>query len=230
MSISEEARALIKRTLDELNSMKTPYVPATIEYSLPLPTREHIEPKNLKSKDKLELMKLEMASAVIRASTERVNPPREEPLVKSPIEQMLLMALLYWRNGHELEPLFASDRAMIAKQDADDLDRLGLSWWDSVGHYGNWFLFAQVPVDRYTLDFAIVSRLGRIVVECDEHDFHERTKEQAKHDRQRDRALQLLGWKVLRFTGSEIYADAHECVAEILEAMDGARKEREAAE
>ncbi len=53
------------------------------------------------------------------------------------------------------------------------------------------------------------------IVECDGHEFHERTKEQAKKDRSRDRAFQAAGIPVFRFTGSEIYADPQECAREV---------------
>jgi very-short-patch-repair endonuclease len=55
-----------------------------------------------------------------------------------------------------------------------------------------------------------------MIVECDGHDFHEKTKEQARRDKQRDRFLQSRGYKVLRYTGSEIWADPTECSDEIL--------------
>lgn len=83
----------------------------------------------------------------------------------------------------------------------------------------------QYPLVRgdkaYRLDFGIVVRgvdksvRGRIAVECDGHDFHERTKEQAKRDRKRDRDLQAAGWRVLRFTGSEIYQDSRACAGSV---------------
>ncbi len=41
-------------------------------------------------------------------------------------------------------------------------------------------------------------------MECDGHDFHERTKEQAQRDKARDRDLQMAGWQIARFTGAEI--------------------------
>ena len=47
----------------------------------------------------------------------------------------------------------------------------------------------------------------RLIVECDGHDFHERTKEQAARDRERDRAAQLAGMEIFRFTGSELWRD-----------------------
>jgi very-short-patch-repair endonuclease len=56
----------------------------------------------------------------------------------------------------------------------------------------------------------------RAVIECDGHDFHERTKEQARYDRRRDREVQGFGLPILRFTGSEIYADAVACGHQVL--------------
>lgn len=57
---------------------------------------------------------------------------------------------------------------------------------------------------------------ARIAVELDGHNWHERSKEQAKADKSRDRALAAAGWHVLRFTGSEIYEDPARCVVECL--------------
>jgi len=68
---------------------------------------------------------------------------------------------------------------------------------------------------KYRLDFAIDPEEERIAVECDGHEFHERTKEQAARDKGRDRALQAAGWRVLRFTGSEIWADPGKCAREV---------------
>lgn len=45
------------------------------------------------------------------------------------------------------------------------------------------------------------------MVECDGHNYHERTSEQAKRDRKRDRDLTSQGFTVVRFTGSEIVSD-----------------------
>mgnify|MGYP003580046510 CR=1 FL=1 len=58
-----------------------------------------------------------------------------------------------------------------------------------------------------------------MIVECDGHEFHERTKQQARRDKQRDRFFQSIGYKVLRFTGSEIWADPDECASEIIEQL-----------
>ncbi len=90
---------------------------------------------------------------------------------------------------------------------------------------GAWALTAQRYAGRYRLDLALESRFGGLAIEADGHDFHERTKDQAAHDRRRDRVLQSAGWIVLRFTGAEIWRDADACAGEVLDHM--ARLERE---
>ena len=81
----------------------------------------------------------------------------------------------------------------------------------------------QVTVEdrAYRLDFAVEpgdidpifdnDRFGLglreplIAVELDGHDFHERTREQVVRRNQRDRDLQVSGWKIFHFSGSEVY-------------------------
>lgn len=54
----------------------------------------------------------------------------------------------------------------------------------------------------------------RFAIECDGHDFHEKTKEQARADKARERELLRVGFLVLRFSGSEIWRDAAACAEE----------------
>jgi very-short-patch-repair endonuclease len=92
----------------------------------------------------------------------------------------------------------------------------------AMDHVGSVVVMREVSVKetKYTADFWLL-RLGTgekpIIVECDGHEFHERTKEQAEHDRKRDRRLTALGHKVLRFTGREIWRDPMKCATEALE-------------
>lgn len=61
-----------------------------------------------------------------------------------------------------------------------------------------------------------------LAVECDGHDYHNLTKEQAAHDRSRDRALLIERDLItLRFTGSEIYRDSYRCANEAIDALLG---------
>lgn len=80
----------------------------------------------------------------------------------------------------------------------------------------------QVNVGPYTADFIIsvedeTSTLPKIDFECDGHDFHERTKEQAEHDKKRDRYFQQNGYIVFRYTGREIWRDPESCATEAFE-------------
>jgi hypothetical protein len=61
----------------------------------------------------------------------------------------------------------------------------------------------------------------KVVVECDGHEFHERTKEQARADKSRDRELTAMGYTVLHFTGSEIHADPWKCAREVYRVLIG---------
>lgn len=78
----------------------------------------------------------------------------------------------------------------------------------------------QEKIGNYTVDFLIeVYEKKYIVIECDGHEFHEKTKEQAKHDKERDRFLQKEGYPVYRFTGSEIFNNPLHILSEIEEIL-----------
>jgi very-short-patch-repair endonuclease len=84
------------------------------------------------------------------------------------------------------------------------------------------FIWRQVPVIDWPVDFLIgvtipgETKIKWLVIECDGHDYHERTKEQAARDRSRDRALQSRGYTMFRFTGSEIFRDPVRCAEQVL--------------
>ena len=69
-------------------------------------------------------------------------------------------------------------------------------------------LVAQYYIDsvsvRTRLDFAFLK--GKVAIYCDGYEYHS-DKEAFRVDREQSRELQLLGWVVLRFTGSEINSD-----------------------
>lgn len=90
-----------------------------------------------------------------------------------------------------------------------------------------YFLHPQIPIvineQTYRVDFLIApmscefdTNFPHLIIECDGHDFHEKTPEQATRDKQKDRALQLAGYKVIRFTGSEIYKNPRRCAREVI--------------
>lgn len=57
--------------------------------------------------------------------------------------------------------------------------------------------------------------IEKIIVEIDGHDFHERTKEQAIRDRSRDRLMTREEFRVLRFTGTEVFQNREKVNSEI---------------
>lgn len=71
---------------------------------------------------------------------------------------------------------------------------------------------------RYRIDFVYPGK--PIAIELDGHDYH-KTKEQRTADAQRERALQSMGWTVIRFTGTEIYHDTQKCVLETIRLSAG---------
>lgn len=77
----------------------------------------------------------------------------------------------------------------------------------------------QAEIGRFRVDFVLFFRAGeklaRYVIECDGHDFHERTKEQAGRDKKRDRMLQTMGYQVFRYTGSEIWRNGDDLLDEL---------------
>ncbi|VED60436.1 DUF559 domain-containing protein [Staphylococcus simulans] len=65
-------------------------------------------------------------------------------------------------------------------------------------------------------------RSTSLCIECDGHDFHEKTKQQVQKDKQRERDIISNGYTIIRFTGSEIFNSPIKCAREttrILEEM-----------
>lgn len=65
-------------------------------------------------------------------------------------------------------------------------------------------LTPQHKVDKYRLDFAIPP--AKFAVEIDGHNYHS-TPAQKASDTARQRDLEMLGWRIIRFTGREVYGD-----------------------
>jgi very-short-patch-repair endonuclease len=77
------------------------------------------------------------------------------------------------------------------------------------------YLLVQQAVPGFIADFVGAPVQARpCVIECDGHDFHSHRQQQAR-DRKRDRDLQLAGYTILRFTGSQIVTDPNACAAEV---------------
>jgi very-short-patch-repair endonuclease len=68
---------------------------------------------------------------------------------------------------------------------------------------------AEHAVGQYSVDIALVG--PRIAIEADGDYWHGNARQQAK-DRQKTGYLTAQGWRVFRFTETEIKADASACI------------------
>lgn len=130
-------------------------------------------------------------------------------LVESPIEELFLAAA-WARNGwFGLNRRLIRDGLPVVEVNDPSLpERLLIEPQAKVGKYACDFLL--------TLEWLAPTPPLRVSVgvEMDGHDFHEKTKAQAAHDKKRDRFFASEGLTVLRFTGSEVTRNAVSCVDE----------------
>ena len=126
----------------------------------------------------------------------------------SPIEEALLAALLTENSAfyYEGEPILLAPGQPVSLPEPGDDAAEAL-----------FILAPQLAVAGYKIDIAACYTYTgkRVAIECDGHDFHEKSREQAAHDKARDRALVAAGWPVMRFTGSEIHKDPFACAMQV---------------
>jgi len=88
------------------------------------------------------------------------------------------------------------------------------------------YMAPQFKIAQYRVDFLIQDADAsiKLVVEIDGHDFHEKTKEQARRDKKRERELTALGYRVIRFTGSEVFLNYATCWKETVSIFASIRR------
>lgn len=150
-------------------------------------------------------------------------------LCESPIEARMLLGLVCSCGLHDLTVKVANvEQGEVYVSQGSSYEERAL------------WIFPQLKVGDHRVDFAVSSvfdntqiKIARMVgkpdppgplqieqrlaIECDGHDFHERTSEQATRDKSRDRDLLNLGYPVMRFTGSEIVAGPLKCAAQVMD-------------
>jgi len=160
---------------------------------------------------------------------------RDQPWGESPIEHLLYAALVICahRENRCIVAVSRFGKGCLPGGRDYPLEKAhnGESIMGRIGMTA--FIEKQVQIAGWRVDFVLhypadagghdengYPILRRLIVECDGHAYHERTKEQAARDRSRDRVAQLEGLPILRFTGSEIWSDPAGCADEILEFME----------
>lgn len=131
-------------------------------------------------------------------------------VTRSPIESLLASAMLDEAFGRVVPEAYDDQRVLFVSVLRAPAPPGPEAWFR---------LETLAPIGPYEADILLseVHAPDRIlaVVECDGHEFHERTKEQAAHDKRRDRYLAAEGYRVLRFAGSEIFADPNHAAREV---------------
>jgi very-short-patch-repair endonuclease len=70
---------------------------------------------------------------------------------------------------------------------------------------------------KYRIDFGDPTR--KIGVELDGYEFHS-SKDQFTKDRERQRELEMLGWRLIRFSGREVHNDSQDCVRQLIKWLE----------
>lgn len=128
---------------------------------------------------------------------------------ESPIEQAYCMTLFQADGVHAIPGDF---EPAALKTMATDRPRL--------------FVFAQQPIEPFRADFLLVGRSPLeaeprfVIVECDGSAYHE-TREQQRRDAHRQATLQRTGFRVIRFTGTELYREPRVVLRRSLEQFSG---------
>jgi very-short-patch-repair endonuclease len=136
---------------------------------------------------------------------------------ESPIERVLLAAMVKVNNDSAIGFL-SGECGILGPEELEQEVELSDSYVGGV--------YPQVKIGNYRVDLFFEAgdrekrvRWFRAAIECDGHDFHERTKEQAAQDKSRDRWLQQQAIMVLRF----IWAQPEICAHQVFAAFNAAR-------
>lgn len=88
----------------------------------------------------------------------------------------------------------------------------------------------QIEIDNYRVDFLVTydKYLGdgkmsqkQVIVECDSHVWHERTEQERRYEKKRDRHFAKIGLHAFHFTGAEIMREPFRVAAEVLAFLTG---------
>ena len=117
---------------------------------------------------------------------------------KSPIEQIFMFAFdtLYFMGGRDtfFEGMYLENQYLIEHENKK--------------YYADFLLHH---------DFADIEKSKALVIECDGHDFHEKTKTQVAKDNERSLDIKTEGYDIIRFSGSQIYNDPIGCAKKAID-------------
>ncbi|MFC9268970.1 endonuclease domain-containing protein [Streptomyces zhihengii] len=139
----------------------------------------------------------------------------EALLEGDPDERLRLVSQSMWK---ERDRAVAAERALAAASPAlgSAIERAFWQAYQEAAPPELSGLKTQHPVfdGRYRLDFALPGR--KVGIELDGYAWHS-SPEAFTRDRARQRELELAGWRIIRFSGSEVTTDAAGCVRQAAE-------------
>lgn len=178
----------------------------------------HIRPfenEEINDSDIFAITQRAIAHAYVHKSL--IHLERLITVCESPIEEMMLFALCI-----VCHDTGANVRYQVRKCEFGDLE-MGMDSFQ---------IEPQAVIEKYRVDCRLTYsvdmrqydansgwRSQTIIIECDGHAFHEKTPEQAQKDKERDRYLQKLGYRVFHYTGREIWRDVFKCAHEVAKSL-----------
>lgn len=139
----------------------------------------------------------------IIANSHQIRRAQDLEEIESPIEQLFYCALQATATHNNI-PFGAIYMPVIDMKRRKDTGNADVEH----GAYLGIDINPQEELNKYRVDFLLIGYDGvkrtEVVIECDGHEFHDKNEKQRRYEKKRDRDLQADGFKVLRFTGSEI--------------------------
>lgn len=131
--------------------------------------------------------------------TIKTNYPRfwESDTIKSPIEQIFITAFDIYILLNNKENIY------LIEQEEEK--------YKNKKYYIDFVFKADDYLSNLVLRDKIKNHKYKLAIECDGYEFHQKTKEQVEKDNEREFDLKMLGYDVLRFSGTQIYNNPLKC-------------------
>lgn len=163
------------------------------------------------------------------STLERIEGLIVDGRLESPIEAAFFLAFMHSQHNWTGVDVFAPGSTPSSMARALGIFDLWCKDCSCVMVFGprlKALIIPQFSIGRYRADFLVIGRdwygqedmqgsIVTAVVECDGHEFHDRTKAQVARDKARDREITAAGLPVFRFAGSELWADPCACADQI---------------
>jgi very-short-patch-repair endonuclease len=107
-------------------------------------------------------------------------------------------------------------KANIKLQSTKDPTSIERAMMNALNSAGITYQFQYIVNDKFACDFRIMNT--NIIIECDGDYWHSKESQKTK-DRSKNRYLETCGYRVLRFSETQIKTNVHSCIQLILDVM-----------